>query len=212
MRSIADSRRATTAAASSRSRTELPWTPGSWLVRRSSTSASCSARAASRAASSSSTHGVGSVGRKTTSVPAVRQPSQGCGSASIALAQRAHDDRVLLAHAQQHQVQRQLEAEVLEEQREVEALVELDGDEDGLDREAAALGVHALARTRGPGRSAGRRSPGTTSRTARRRRAPGRAACSKNDWPRISWAGRPNSSSAGSDHLETEPWPSVRTK
>ena len=60
------------------------------------------------------------------------------------LAERAHDDRVLLAHAQQHQVQRQLEAEVLEEQREVEALVELDGDEDGLDRELVALGVQAL--------------------------------------------------------------------
>ena len=58
------------------------------------------------------------------------------------LAQRAHDDGVLLAHAQQHQVERQLEAEVLQEQREVEALVELDRDEDGLDRELAALGVH----------------------------------------------------------------------
>ena len=34
----------------------------------------------------------------------------------------------------------------------------------------------------------------------------------KNDWPRTSVAGRPNSSSAGSDHLETDPWPSVSTK
>jgi hypothetical protein len=34
----------------------------------------------------------------------------------------------------------------------------------------------------------------------------------KKDWPSTSAAGRPNSSSAGSDHFETEPWPSVRTK
>ena len=60
------------------------------------------------------------------------------------LAQRAHDDRVLLAHAQQHEVERELEAEVLEEQREVEALVELDGDEHGLERERAAVGAQPL--------------------------------------------------------------------
>ena len=51
---------------------------------------------------------------------------------------------MLLAHAQQHQVHWQLEAEVLEEEAEVEALVELDGDEDGLDRELVPLRVHAL--------------------------------------------------------------------
>ena len=34
----------------------------------------------------------------------------------------------------------------------------------------------------------------------------------KKDWPSTSAAGRPNSSSAGSDHLETEPCPSVSTK
>ena len=50
-------------------------------------------------------------------------------------AQRAHHDRVLLAHAHQHQVARELEGEVLEEEREVEALVELDRDEDHLERE-----------------------------------------------------------------------------
>ena len=63
-------------------------------------------------------------------------------------AQRAHDDRVLLAHAQQHQVQRQLEGEVLQEEREVEALVELDGDEDRLHREAVAVGAAAGQRDR----------------------------------------------------------------
>jgi hypothetical protein len=42
---------------------------------------------------------------------------------------------VLLAHAQQHQVHRELEREILEEEAEVEALVELDRDEDGLQRE-----------------------------------------------------------------------------
>ena len=51
------------------------------------------------------------------------------------LAQRAHHDRVLLAHAHEHEVARQLEGEVLEEEREVEALVELDRDEDHLERE-----------------------------------------------------------------------------
>ena len=57
--------------------------------------------------------------------------------------QGAHDDRVLLAHAQQHQVLRQLEGEVLEEEREVEALVELDRDEDRLHRELAAVAAAA---------------------------------------------------------------------
>ena len=59
------------------------------------------------------------------------------------LTQRADDDRVLLAHAQQHQVHRQLEGQVLQEQREVEALVELDRDEDGLERELVAVGAAA---------------------------------------------------------------------
>ena len=59
------------------------------------------------------------------------------------LAQRAHHHGVLLAHAGQHQVHRELEAEVLEEEREVEALVELDGDEDSLHREGRRVGVEA---------------------------------------------------------------------
>ena len=50
---------------------------------------------------------------------------------------------MLLAHAQQHQVHRQLEGQVLEEEREVEALVELDRDEDGLEREDLAVGAVA---------------------------------------------------------------------
>ena len=67
----------------------------------------------------------------------------GLGLGLERLAHRAHDDRVLRAHALQHEVHRQLEAEVLEEEREVEALVELDGDEDGLHREVVALGDQA---------------------------------------------------------------------
>ena len=69
-------------------------------------------------------------------------------------AQRPHDDGVLLAHAQQHQVERQLEGEVLEEEREVEALVELDRDEDRLEREhrvgrrMARVDLDAAARLR----------------------------------------------------------------
>ena len=101
----------------------------------SSRSASWRARSSSRRTSSSSTHGVG------------RERAEGDHGAGGAPAvpglrlgvergaQRAHHDRVLLAHAQQHQVHRELEREVLEEQREVEALVELDRDEDGLERE-----------------------------------------------------------------------------
>jgi hypothetical protein len=53
-------------------------------------------------------------------------------------AQRAYHDGVLLAHAQQHQVHRELEGEVLEEEGEVEPLVELDGHEDRLDGEGLA--------------------------------------------------------------------------
>ena len=70
--------------------------------------------------------------------------------------QRADDDRVLLAHAQQHQVQRQLEGQVLEEEREVEALVELDRDEDRLHRELAAVAAATdeLDRARDPRRLA----------------------------------------------------------
>ena len=83
MRSSAESRRATTAAASSRSAIESPEIPGSGSSI-SSVSRSAAARRASRAASSSSTHGVDSSGRKATSVPAVRQPSHGCGSVSSA--------------------------------------------------------------------------------------------------------------------------------
>ena len=63
----------------------------------------------------------------------------GLGLGLERLAHGAHHDRVLGAHALEHQVGRELEAEVLEEEREVEALVELDGDEDGLHREVVAL-------------------------------------------------------------------------
>ena len=82
--------------------------------------------------------------------------------------QRADDDRVLLAHAQQHQVQRQLEGQVLEEEREVEALVELDRDEDGLHRELAAVAAAADRARRCPGPAAARRGRGTRARPGRR--------------------------------------------
>ena len=111
-----------------------------------------------------------------------------CGLLLDRLAQRAHHDRVLLAHAHQHQVHGQLEAQVLEEQREVEALVELDGDEHRLHREAVAVGVRggdarrgrdlrrlALLEERAPGlrlRRAARRSACRRT-TARARPGPG---------------------------------------
>ena len=77
------------------------------------------------------------------------------------LGQRADNDGVLLAHAQQHQVHRQLEGQVLEEEREVEALVELDRDEHGLQREDVAVGAAAgeLDRSRRLRRLAGGEEP-----------------------------------------------------
>jgi len=64
---------------------------------------------------------------------------------------------VLRSHALEHEVHRQLEAEILEEEREVEALVELDRHEHRLDRERRAVGlqrvdVHAAGRLRGVAR------------------------------------------------------------
>ena len=127
-----------------------------------------SARAASRRASSASTHGVGLSGRKTTSVPAVRQPSQGWGSRLERLAQRAHHDGVLRAHALEHEVHRELEAEILEEEREVEALVELDRHEDRLDRERRAVGLERRRPPRGRTPAGRRRPRGSAARTLRR--------------------------------------------
>ena len=87
------------------------------------------------------------------------------------LAHRAHHDGVLRAHALEHQVDGELEAEVLEEEREVEALVELDGDEDGLHREVVALG-HDRGHLDATGRAwAPRRPPGSAA-TSRPRPAP----------------------------------------
>ena len=189
MRSIALSRRATTAAASSRSATP-PWMPGSVLVRRSSASASASGA-------------LGLAARQLGLDPRRRRqraedderaggapPSHGCDVGLERLAQRAHDDRVLLAHAQQHQVHRQLEGQVLEEEREVEALVELDRDEDRLHRERRRRrsgGRSSCDRARA--RAAARRRRGT-------RATPGRAggsappiSVSKKPWPRMSSAG-----------------------
>ena len=112
--------------------------PGSVLVRRSSASASAAARSASRRASSASTHGVAAQ-RLEDDQRARGAPLPRLRDRLQRLLQRADDDRVLLAHAQQHQVHRQLEGQILEEQREVEALVELDRDEDRLHRERLAV-------------------------------------------------------------------------
>ena len=138
MRSSAESSRATTAAASSRSSIDSPWTPGSGLVMRLlalRVLAGALLLAADellldprrRRERAEGDHRAGGA----PAVPRLRLVVERG-------AQRAHDDGVLLAHAQQHQVHRQLEGEVLEEQREVEALVELDRDEDGLEREHRA--------------------------------------------------------------------------
>ena len=97
----------------------------------------------------------------------------GLGLGLERLAHRAHDDRVLRSHALEHQVRRELEAEVLEEKREVEALVELDGDEDGLHREVAAVGLEAVDVDAAGLRWGPRRPPGSAATT---RRPPARGA------------------------------------
>ena len=211
MRSIADSRRATTAAASSRSRTELPWTPGSWLVRRSSRFASCSARAASRAASSSSIHGVGSVGRKTTSVPAVRQPSQGCGSASIALPSARTTTGCCWRMRSSIRFSGSSKPRSSRNSEKSKPSSSLTGTKTASIGKRWPSACMPSTATR-PGAVGG--SPFSRNAFQDCASAPsaGSSSVPKNDWPRISCAGRPNSSSAGSDHLETEPWPSVRTK
>ena len=101
--------------------------------------------------------------------------------------------------------------EVLEEEREVEALVELDRDEDGLHREVAAVGAAAveLAPAGHARRLAEVEEPRQAWPAGRQRAADQRLeeALAEDLFGR-----RPNSSSAGSDHLETAPCPSVRTK
>ena len=148
MRSSAESRRATTAAASSRSSIDPPWTPGIGVGQRLlalGVLAGLLLRAADellldprrRRQRAEGDHRAGGA-------PAVPVLRLGVERG----AQGAHDDRVLLAHAQQHQVHGQLEGEVLEEEREVEALVELDRDEDGLEREDLARSARGGRRPR----------------------------------------------------------------
>ena len=173
-------------------------------MRRSSTSASCSARAASRAASSSSTHGVGSVGRKTTSVPAVRQPSQGCGSASIAWRSARTTTGCCWRMRSSIRFSGSSKPRSSRNSEKSKPSSSLTG------TKTASIGNWRPSACR-PDTDT---RPGTVgaspvSRNERQDWASALSAWSssvpKNDWPRISWAGRPNSSSAGSDHLETEP-------
>ena len=154
----------------------LPWMPGSGLVRRSSVSASAAARAASRRGElGARPTGSASSGRKTTSVPAVRQPSHGCGSSSIAWRSARTTTGCCWRMRISIRFMRQLEAQVLEEQREVEALVELDGDEDGLHRELWPSACAAVTLTR-PGTCGGspssrKRAPGLRLRASTARRS-----------------------------------------
>ena len=138
------------------------------------------------AASSASIHGVGCErledDQRAGGAPAVPR----LGLRLEGAAQRAHHDRVLLAHAQQHQVQRELEAEVLQEQREVEALVELDRDEDGLQRERVPPSA-LLRRTLDPAGRARRLAVSRNARQAWPAATAARDQVSKKDSPSTSW-------------------------
>jgi hypothetical protein len=141
------------------------------LVRRSSASASAAARSASRRASSCSTHGVACSGEDDERAGGAPALPRLCLGLDRGL-QRANDDRVRWTHPHQHQVHRQLERQVLEEEREVESLVELDRDEDRLHRELGAVAPRRPVSVTMPGRAAARRCRGT-----RARPAGGAAAC-----------------------------------
>ena len=84
--------------------------------------------------------GSASSGRKATSVPAVRQPSHGCGSVSSAPRSARTTTGCCWRMRMSIRLRGSSKDEVLEEEREVEALVELDRDEDHLERERPLVG------------------------------------------------------------------------
>ena len=186
--------------------------PGSMLVRRSSTTASASARAASRRASSASTHGVGLIGRKTTSVPAVRQPSQGWGSGSSAwrIARTTTGCCARMRCSMRFIGSSKPRSSRKSEKSKPSS--SLTGTNTASSGNVVAVRLERRLTSTRPGASGA--SP--ASRKRRQDSAAGGTGDSisvaKNDWPRTSAEGRPKSSSAGSDHLETDPWPSVSTK
>ena len=210
MRSSADSRRATTAAASSRSSIVPPWTPGSGLVSASSRSASWRAFSSARRTSACSTHGVGASGRKATIVPAVRQPSQFCGSASSA-ARRARTttgccwrmrSSIRFIGSSKERSSRKSEKS--------KPSSSLTGTKTASSGKTWPVGscrasTSTSARARGGSPAARKRRHCSASSPSGPASRP-----SKNEWPSASGASLPNSISAGSDHFETAPWPSVR--
>ena len=209
MRSSADSRRATTAAASSRSLTP-PWMPGSVLVSRSSASASAAARSASRRASSDSTHGVGCSGLKTTSVPAVR-PLQTWGSGSIP----PRSARTTTGCCWRMRISMRFSGRSKDRSSRNSEKSKPSSSLTGTKTASIGNSPPSLVRPDSwtlPGTRGG--SP--ASRNIRQAWPAGDSAppisVSKKLSPRISSAARPNSSSAGSDHFDTAPLPSVRTK
>ena len=185
--------------------------PGSGLVRRSSASASEASRSAARRASSSSTHGVETSGVKTISVPAVRQPSHGCGLGSSAW--RSARTTTGCCWRMRSSIRfigssKERSSRNSEKSKPSSSLT-------GTKTAASENSVWSVLRpisSTVPGACGG--SP--RSRKPRHAWPPGGSvppiSVSKNPWPRISSLARPNSSSAGSDHLETAPCASVRTK
>ena len=210
IRSSAESSRATTAAASSRSLIDSPWTPGSWLVSASSRSASWRARCSSRRASSSSTHGVGSSGRNATIVPAVRQPSHACGSSSSA----ARSARTTTGCCWRMRSSIRLSGSSNERSSRKSEKSKPSSSLTGT-KTASSGKIVSVGAWRASTSTSARACGGSPA--ARKRRHCSASSLSgpdsrpsKNEWPSASGASLPNSSSAGSAHFETAPWPSVR--
>ena len=203
MRSTALSSRATTAAASSSS-LKPPWMPGSKLVSRSSASASAASRAAWRRASSDSTHGVAESGWKTTSVPAVRQPSHGW--TSVSSAERSARTTTGCCWRMRSSIRfsgssNERSSRKSEKSKPSSSLT---------GTKTASIGkLSPSARRPVSVTEPGTRGGSPRSRNSRQAWPAGGIwppiRVSKKLLPRMSSAGWSNSSSAGSDHLETDP-------
>ena len=176
----------------------------------SSRSASCRARSSSRRTSSCSTHGVGASGRKATMVPAVRQPSQAWGSSSRA--ERSARTTTGCCWRMRSSIRfigssKERSSRKSEKSKPSSSLT---GTKTASSGNFSSVGAwRALtstsARACGGSPAARKRRHCSASSDSGPASRP-----SKKLWPSASGASLPNSSSAGSDHFDTAPWPSVR--
>ena len=158
--------------------------------------------------------GSGSSGRKTTSVPAVRQPSHGCASGSIAWRSARTTTGCCWRMRSSIRFSGSSKQRSSRKSEKSKPSSSLTGTKTASIGNVAAVGVRRpIELDACPGRAAARRA----SRNSRQAWPAGGSAppisvveeALAEDLLARGWS---NSSSAGSDHLETEPWPSVRTK